>query len=146
MRLYNSGILIALLALVAPASAALPTVPVEGSRVCVYDVDAVADTDWHTVTLASFYDAAGVDGTACASTGTIVALLVINSSANAWRVKLRATVLGADTATNRLLAPANTSTSFPLRGIRGASGGTLNTIAFKKGAAGNAGQLVVVVE
>lgn len=139
-----------LLAFARPAQANY-TVRVDAGFVGVYDVDAVADTDWHTLSSADFDDLVAADGTTLPAGLVVVSVLVVNQSGNPWLIKIREAAGAGDATDNRLRALANGSTLLPVRGLaHRSSTGTYadagvgpKAISYKKGAAGDTGQLVV---
>lgn len=118
----------------------------EGKKICVYDVDAIADTDWHDLTASSFYDVAAADSTACPSNLKFVSVTWVNTSANAGRLKLLARTIPGDPSTHRLIAAANAVMSWPIRGIYNTSNAFPTTISIQLGNAADTGQIIVVLE
>jgi hypothetical protein len=120
---------------------------IEGAYVCVFDVDGTADTDWHTLTSANFEDAGAADGTACDASKRFVSVTWVNTSANAGRLKLVARTIAGDLTANRLIAPGNTFTTWPTRGVLNTvTRAPIAAIAYAKGNAADTGQIIVVLE
>lgn len=146
MRVLLVAVLLLLAVSAAPAQIQAQVKVVEAASVCVYDIDAVGDTDWHTLTSASFFSASATDGTACAANRVIVSIMWVNTSGNAGRLKLTAAAAPGDANANRLVAPANSVMTWPVRGAVSPFGAATLSISFAKGDGADTGQLVVYVE
>jgi hypothetical protein len=92
-----------------------------------------ADTDWHTLTSADFKDS--VSGSACASGLRFATISLINTSTSAVTfLKLRAAAGTGDATTNEIaIAPSSVFTD-----DIGTLRDTITSIAYKKGASGDA--------